>query len=110
MSWKSFVFGAVIGLTVGYVVREAIGQTRNVDPEKVLEHMKNEFKKSGAISGSWIQMEAEPYEKGMIHYQVYKGGITKQENDKNEQFEFIADAATGTILDVQRISTLNPVS
>ena len=110
MNWKSFIYGAAIGLAGGYAVKEIISQKRNAVPEKVLEHVKNEFKKSGSISGSWIQMEAEPYEKGMIHYQVYKGGITKQENGTNEQYEFVADAATGTILDVQRISTLNPVS
>ncbi|XJZ26522.1 PepSY domain-containing protein [Bacillota bacterium Lsc_1132] len=103
MNWKSFFLGAAVGLAGGYAIKEIIKQKTHVSPEKVLEYVKNEFKQSGGVSGSWIHMEAESYEKGMLQYQVYKGGITKQENGTKEQYMFIADATTGTILDVQRI-------
>lgn len=104
MNWKSFILGAAVGLAGGYAFKEIMTQKSNVSPDKVLELVKNKFKQQGAISGSWIHMETEPYEKGSIQYQVYKGGITKHKNGTNQQFEFIADAATGTILDVHPLS------
>jgi predicted small secreted protein len=101
MNWKSFILGTAVGLISGYAVKEVISQKTYVSPEKVLENVKKQFKQNGSISGSWIHMEAEPYEKHQIHYQVYKGGISKNNNGVNEQFEFIADASTGTLLDIQ---------
>ncbi len=100
MNCKSFFLGAAVGLIGGYVTKEILSQNINVSPEKVLENVKKQFKQHGPISGSWIHMEAEPYEKQQIAYHVYKGGISKNNNGTNEQFEFIADAQTGTILDV----------
>lgn len=103
MNWKSFLLGTAVGLAGGYAAKEVITQKKNVSPEKVLEHVKNEFKQHGAISGSWIHMEVQPYEKGVFQYHVYKGGISKQENGANQQYEFIADARTGTILEFQSL-------
>lgn len=106
MNWKSFILGAAVGLVSGYAVKEVISQKTYVSPEKVLENVKKQFKHNGTISGSWIHMEAEPYEKHQIHYQVYKGGISKNNNGVNEQFEFIADASTGTLLDLKSASEI----
>ena len=85
---------------------EIISQKTYVSPEKVLENVKKQFNQNGPISGSWIHMVTEPFEKHQINYQVYKGGISKSQNGVNEQFEFIADASTGTLLDVK--STTEP--
>lgn len=100
MNWKSFILGAAAGVAGGYVLKEVLSKTVSVSPETVLEDVKTAFKKQGPISGSWILMKAEPFEKEMFHYNVYKGGITKQVNGVNEQYEFVADAHTGAILDV----------
>lgn len=104
MNWKSFFVGAAVGLIGGYVVKEVIDQKTNVSPEKVLEQVKKQFKQNGPINGSWIHMEAEPYEKQQIHYRVYKGGISKNNNGSTEQFEFIADAQTGTLLEIRSLT------
>ena len=101
MNWKSFILGAAAGLIGGYAAKELITSKTNVSPERVLENVKRQFKQHSPISGSWIHMEAESYEKHPIHYRVYKGGISRNINGKNEQFEFIADAQTGTLLDVR---------
>lgn len=103
MNWKSFFLGAAVGLVGGYVTKEIISQNTHVSPEKVLESVKKQYKQYGPISGSWIHMVAEPYEKHHITYQVYKGGISKNSGEGNQQFEFIADAQTGTLLDVVQI-------
>lgn len=104
MNWKSFILGAVVGVVGGYAVKEIISQKTYVSAEKVLEYVKKQFNQNGPISGSWIHMETEPYQKQQIQYQVYKGGISKNNNGKNEQYEFIADASTGTLLDVRSLS------
>jgi predicted small secreted protein len=109
MNWKSFILGAAVGVIGGYAVHEILNQKFNVSPEKVLDHVKKQFKQNGPISGSWIHMEAEPYEKHQIHYKVYKGGISQNNHGSNEQFEFIADAQSGTLLDVRPLSG-EPVS
>ncbi|MDR7077751.1 putative small secreted protein [Neobacillus niacini] len=106
MNWKSFILGAAVGVISGYAVKEIISQKTYVSPEKVLENVKKQFNQNGPISGSWIHMVTEPFEKHQIKYQVYKGGISKSNKGVNEQFEFIADASTGTLLDVK--SSTNP--
>ncbi|OIK08986.1 peptidase M4 [Bacillus sp. MUM 116] len=105
MNWKSFLFGAAAGALGSIAVRELIAQKSTISPEKVLTNVKNQFKQNGAISGSWIHMKPEPYQKEHIHYQVFKGGISKNNSGENEQYEFIADAKTGTIIDVHSLST-----
>jgi predicted small secreted protein len=104
MNWKSFFLGAAAGLIGGYAAKEIITKRTNVSPEKVLENVKRQFKKHGPISGSWVHMEAESFEKHPILYRVYKGGISRNTNGENEQFEFIADASTGTLLEVRPFS------
>jgi predicted small secreted protein len=104
MNWKTFLLGVSAGFIAGFAAKELLDQNKTVSPEKVLEHVKSEFKKQGPISGSWILMKTEPYEKKMLRYNVYKGGISRMANGKREQFEFIADASTGAILDAYQIS------
>lgn len=100
MKWQSFILGASIGIIGGYAAKEVLSQKRKRSPEQALEYVKKQFKKHGPISGSWIHLEPEPYEKGFIHYSVYKGGISKSDNGSNKQYEFLVDAASGTILEV----------
>lgn len=100
MNWRNFLIGAAVGFVGGYAAKGIINKEVNRSPEKVLEYVKNQFKQHGNISGSWIHMETEPYEKEQIRYTVYKGGISKHQNGEQKQYEFIADAGTGTIIDI----------
>nr|WP_263325389.1 PepSY domain-containing protein [Neobacillus sp. Marseille-Q6967] len=101
MNWRSFILGAAVGAVSGYAVKEIISQKTYVSPEKVLENVKKQFSQNGPINGSWIHMEVEPFEKHQLKYQVYKGGISKNQNGVHEQYEFIADASTGTLLELR---------
>lgn len=103
MNWKSFLIGVGSGIVGGFVAQKFLNDLPKPSPEKVLEKVKAVFKEQGPISGSWIHMKAEPYERGQVHYQVYKGGISKTSSGVSEQYEFIADATTGTILSIQQI-------
>jgi predicted small secreted protein len=100
MKWKTLVLGAAAGFAAGYATKQVLEQSGYSSPEKVLETVKSTVKKDGRIYGSWILMKPENYEKYDLDYQVYKGGITRHNNGKREQFEFIADATTGTIIDL----------
>ncbi|UII55236.1 PepSY domain-containing protein [Cytobacillus spongiae] len=103
MNWKSLMVGIGIGFVSGYATKELLQQNTNISPEKALATAKASFKKLGPISGSWIHMKTEAYEVNQIQHQVYKGGISRTFDDITEQYEFIADARTGTIIDAYPI-------
>ncbi|MHC0038909.1 PepSY domain-containing protein [Pseudoneobacillus sp. C159] len=96
MRWSSFLLGVVVGAVSGYAANKYITEEKFMSAEKVLENAKKRFKEQGPISGSWIQMKVESYDKNTFVYQVYRGGISRG----REQIEFIADAKTGALLDV----------
>ncbi|MFS0864501.1 PepSY domain-containing protein [Fredinandcohnia sp. 179-A 10B2 NHS] len=99
MSWKKFLLGVGVGFAGAYLLKEAMTETL-LPGDKALKQAKEVFKKNGPIDGSWIQMNPEEYTKSGILYKVYKGGITRTVNNESRQYEFIADAKTGTILEV----------
>ncbi|PFN96464.1 putative small secreted protein [Neobacillus bataviensis] len=105
MNWKSFFLGAAVGIVGGYVTKEILTQKTNVSPERVLGAVKKHLQPKGSILGSWIHMEAEPYDKNQMTYRVYKGGISQNTDGNIQQYEFIADAQTGTLLDLIPFST-----
>ncbi|MCM3587919.1 PepSY domain-containing protein [Mesobacillus maritimus] len=104
MNWKYFFLGVSTGVAGAYLVKEATARKENVAPEQILEKVKNAFKKEGPITGSWINMTTETYFRFPIEHQVYKGGITRNLSGQSEQYEFIADAKTGTILETSAIT------
>lgn len=101
MNWKTFITGAAAGFAAGYVVKELSNKNSMVSPEKVLTTIKTTLGDEGTnIRGSWIMMKPEKYTRNSLDYDVYKGGLTKVDGRESSQFEFIADANTGTILDI----------
>lgn len=104
MRWNSFLLGLAVGAISGYATNKYMSTQSFISAEKVLNHAKKHFKEQGPISGSWIHMKVEPFVKNQLSYQVYKGGISRNTNNGDrEQIEFIADAKTGTLLDVYSI-------
>jgi predicted small secreted protein len=103
MNWKYFILGIGAGFAGAYAVKEAVRKV-HVSPEQILEQAKAVFKKEGPISGSWINMNAETYSKPPIEYQVFKGGISRIADGKTQLYEFIADASTGTIIEINNLT------
>lgn len=100
MNWKTLISGVAAGFAAGYVVKELTDQNKMASPEKILSTIKSTLGQDGeTIRGSWIMMKPEKYTKNELDYDVYKGGLTKQEGIDSTQYEFIADATTGTIID-----------
>ncbi|KYD10738.1 PepSY domain-containing protein [Heyndrickxia sporothermodurans] len=100
MKWKSFVTGIAVGAVSGYLVNEAVKSKTYISSDAVLSKVKKAFKEETTVEGSWIQIMKEDYEKFPIKTKIYRGGITCRIGNERKQYEFIADAYTGSILDV----------
>lgn len=103
MKLKDFIAGVLTGIAAGIVVKEVIDRTSPyVSADTVLNDIKNEFKKEGPIDGSWIVMKTEPFVNNMIAMEVYRGGISRIINGELEQYEFAANAKTGTVVELKK--------
>jgi len=98
MSMKKTILAAGIGVALGFLAKQQLDDCQKTTPEKALENAKEAFKKQGPISGSWIYMMPEEIEKHGLTYTAYKGGVTRNLDGENKQYEFFADADTGTII------------
>ncbi|MGM8365874.1 PepSY domain-containing protein [Virgibacillus sp. W0181] len=87
-----------IGITIGYILKQQLQTYQKVTPEKALIMAKETFKKSGPISGSWIYMKPEEIEQNGLLYTAYRGGITRNIDGKNHQYEFYTDVQTGAVI------------
>ncbi|PPA71682.1 hypothetical protein [Jeotgalibacillus proteolyticus] len=103
MNWKDVTIGAVAGVAAGIAISQTASRAVPMSPDKVLEDVKTQFKRQGTIDGSWIQMKPEEHEIMAVKNRVYRGGISRHQGIELEQFEFIADAKTGTVMDVYKI-------
>lgn len=74
-----------------------------INADRILDHVKNQFKEDGPIEGSWIEMTKVPWKKYAYDTDVYYGGVSRFEEGRIVQYEFIADAYTGTIMDIYKI-------
>jgi predicted small secreted protein len=104
MNWKSFIVGIGIGAIGGVLLKDTISSSSFVSAEKVLQDVKKSFKQDESIDGSWIEMKPENYEKHSHKTKIYRGGISKRTDSELQQFEFIVDAYTGTLMDLYPIS------
>ncbi|MBP1039870.1 peptidase [Vagococcus sp. BWB3-3] len=99
--------GLLAGLIVG-TIGGAIGtiwykKNKTMNADVILESVKSAFLKEGPIEGSWIEFSKQPLQKFAIKSKTYTGGITRLEDLEMVQYEFVADAYTGTVLDIYRL-------
>ncbi|OIJ12460.1 peptidase M4 [Anaerobacillus alkalilacustris] len=99
MNIKRFLIGLGIGFAVGSVLKDQLTQ-EFISPEKALRIVKGKVGEQGVVEGSWIHMIPEDFEKRLLNYTVYRGGISCSIEGDLHQFEFIVDAKTGTILEL----------
>ncbi|MCM6930432.1 hypothetical protein NE261_01190 [Enterococcus italicus] len=95
--------GIGIGLFSGIVSTIWAKKRSNQSADEVLDEVKLAFLKEGPIEGSWIQFQKQPFRKFAIRTEVYAGGISRIEDQTLVTYEFLADAGTGTVLEVHRI-------
>ncbi|HZG71368.1 MAG TPA: hypothetical protein VEY51_07490 [Chondromyces sp.] len=104
LNWSTLLLGVAAGAAGALLVKKGLTDSGYITAERALRLVKDSFKEEGPIDGSWIHMVPEKYEKTGLSKMVYKGGISRSQASGLEQYEFIADARTGTIMDVYRIS------
>jgi len=104
---KYFAPLAVIALVVSFLMGATTfffaEKKIPVSADRILEMVKKEFKKEGPIEGSWIEMTKVPWEKYNYQTKVYYGGVSRFEEGKITQYEFIADAYTGSVMDIYKV-------
>jgi predicted small secreted protein len=100
MNWKSLFAGLGLGLAVGYIIGNKL-QGQHISAERALSIAKKTFSKKGEITGSWIHMVPEAFERYDLTYDVYRGGITAIVEGVQRRFEFLVDSSTGAILEVK---------
>ncbi|MDC3415803.1 PepSY domain-containing protein [Aquibacillus salsiterrae] len=100
MNWRKTLLAVGFGAIAGYLLKDQLENTQNITPEKALKSAKDAFKQQGPVSGSWIYMKPEEIVRNGLNYSVYRGGVTRNIDGTNRQFEFFVDANTGAIIDV----------
>lgn len=95
----AFGFGAV----AGWFAKEYVDKKYPLDGDDILQKMKETFLEEGPIEGSWIELTKVPLRKFAYKTDVYYGGISRLEQGELVQYEFIADAYTGSTMDVYRV-------
>ncbi|TMN23764.1 peptidase M4 [Lentibacillus cibarius] len=99
MKARNAVIVAGAGIAAGFLVKQQLDRYQKITPEKALKKAKEAFNKQGPISGSWIYMKPEEYEKNGLLYNAYRGGITRNIDGENKQYEFFIDVDTGAVIE-----------
>lgn len=102
-----FKGGLALGMGVGILSGVAstiwLKKKQTMSADDVLRKVKAAFLEEGPIEGSWINFEKQPLRKFAVHSLGYTGGLTRLEDGELVTYEFLADAQTGTVLDIQRV-------
>ncbi len=70
---------------------------------RILKLVKNDFASEGSLTGSWINDKAVPFQRFAVKTQAYEGGVSRLEDGDEVDYEFVADAYTGSLLELKRI-------
>jgi predicted small secreted protein len=103
MKIKNFLIGTACGFVAGWAFQSYLKDSKLYSSEEVLKRVKEAIKKDGKIIGSWIVTKPETIDRHSVSYQVYRGGITKLTEEKQINVEFLADAKSGTILEIEKL-------
>ncbi|MDO5457305.1 MAG: PepSY domain-containing protein [Atopococcus tabaci] len=91
------------GFTTGWFARRFLVENQTINADDILDDVKEQFLQEGPIEGSWIELNSTPVQKEALHTDAYYGGISRYEKSELVQYEFIADAYTGSILDIYKL-------
>ncbi|WP_051237696.1 PepSY domain-containing protein [Lacticigenium naphthae] len=91
--------GALLGWTGHYFY----STKKTINADDILKKVKKHFLEEGPIEGSWIELTKVPLRKFAYDTDVYYGGVSRLEESELVQYEFIADAYTGSIMDLYRV-------
>ncbi|MCC5895156.1 MAG: hypothetical protein JJU16_06795 [Alkalibacterium sp.] len=94
---------ALLSFVLGVSAFAFIKKHKTLKADELLKSIKKEFLKEGPIDGSWIELTKVPWKKFAYETDVYYGGISRYEENKLVQYEFIVNAYTGSLIDLYRV-------
>lgn len=97
------IMGLVVSFLLGGLTFFLVEKNRPMHADKILNNVKEQFKAEGPIEGSWIEMTKVPWNKYSYDTDVYYGGISRLENGEVIHYEFVADAYTGSVMDIYNV-------
>lgn len=104
LNQKNVLLALGIGVLGGYLLGQTLPANRRLTPDRALKNAKETFKENGPINGSWIYMKPEQLEKNGLIYDTYRGGISRNIDGENKQYDFHIDTKSGIIVDSQPAS------
>lgn len=99
MRLKGLFIGCAAGFTAAMTVQKFLSK-KPLSSEDALKKVKNQVRQALHIDGAWIYLTPQDYSKNGLNYNVFKGGITAKDDGSIQHFDFVADANTGTIIDL----------
>lgn len=100
-----FALGLGLGFVAGYLVKDQVSAFNKLTPEKALQRAKETLEEAGPLNGSWIYMKPETFERNGLAYETYRGGISRNIDGTNKQYDFHIDIDTGAIIDVSEVAS-----
>ncbi|GAB6091996.1 hypothetical protein [Furfurilactobacillus curtus] len=101
---EKILFFAGLGVATGVSIGAAIQKAHSKRPERILADVKTSFRKSGALSGAWIEHHPVIRKIDTSPVEVYSGGIIQQAAKSTVVYAFLADSQTGKVVDVWKIA------
>ncbi len=95
--WYWFL-GIVVAAIAAIATKKVLEQSK-LSAEETLEFTKRAFSAKGHVQGAWISATPELYAYEGQEYEVYKGGISILEDDRETTYQFTADSETGALLE-----------
>lgn len=87
---------------IGFLAGKLFGQ-RRISADQILKMIREDFKREGKVTGSWINHHRILYQRFAVKTEAYEGGITRMEDDQPVDYQFVADAKAGSLLSLKRI-------
>ncbi|WP_283153859.1 hypothetical protein [Guptibacillus hwajinpoensis] len=102
MKTRDLLIGALIGAGAAAITTSTIASKKTyISPEKALKAVKGAVKSIYTVKGSWIHMKTDSVKKFDLPFTVYAGGLTCEKEGQLQQLEFMVDAETGTLVELQ---------
>jgi predicted small secreted protein len=86
----------------GFIAGKLFGN-RQISANRILKLVKDDFASEGDVCGSWISDEVVPFQRFAVKTAAYQGGITRLEDNQKVDYTFVADAYTGSLLELKRV-------
>lgn len=94
-----FVHGLAIGLTSAFCWHRYMKRL----PDQLLTELKQLFLREGPVEGAWIESSPRLTTLNEERRIVYVGGITRKEDNELVQYQFIFDAKSKELLELEKV-------